>query len=93
MDELSDIRDYYAEQTYEEKADALVDELLAEVQKLEQNPGHFPYCRNQKLQEKGYRCINFRKYIIIYFVESDKVEITAIIHARRSSKDFDEIAK
>ncbi len=93
MDELTDIRDYLAAQTYDEKADAFIDALLAEVQKLEKNPATFPFCRNQMLQEKGYRCINFKNYIIVYFIESDHVQIVAVMHARRNPKDFDEIAK
>lgn len=93
MDELSDIRAYMAEQTSEDKAEAFVNDLLQEVQNLAKNPGSFPYCRNQKLQTKGYRCINFKKYIIIYFVENNIVQIIAILHSHRDPKYFDEIAK
>lgn len=65
MDELSDIREYFIEHTSEEKADAFVDELLEMVQRLENNPELHGFCPNAKLQEKGYRCIRFKNYLII----------------------------
>ncbi len=93
MDELSDIHEYLAEQVSENKADAFVEALLQKVRELENHPGRYAFCQNEKLQEKGYRCIRFNSYLIIYFVIENLVQIIAIMNAKRNPKDFDTLAE
>ncbi len=93
MDELSDIREYLVEVSSEKKADSFVDELLEVIQKLENNSEFHGFCPHPKLQEKGYRCIRFKNYLVIYFVLGNTVQIIAIMHAKRNPKDFDALAE
>lgn len=93
MDELSDIHEYLTEQVSENKADTFVEALLEKVKELEKQPGRYAFCQNEKLQEKGYRCIRFNNYLIIYFVTENLVQIIAIMHAKRNPKDFDALAE
>ncbi len=93
MDELSDVQAYFTEASSEEKADAFVDELLGIIDDLAINPELHGFCPFPKLQEAGYRCIRFKKYLVIYILILNTVRIVAIMHGRRKPEDFNDIAK
>lgn len=46
-------------------------------------------CKNPKLKVAGYRCCNFKNYVIIYEFENDVVNILAIIHSKRNPNDVE----
>jgi len=52
---------------------------------------HFSYCRNTKLQARGYRCALYKKrYILMYKENAKNVAILAVIHTKRSPLEFEQ---
>lgn len=89
---VSDIYDYLEEKAGEDIASEYIDELLEYGNSLDEKSEHFSFCRHPKLQEKGYRCAQFRKtYVLIYKEDLSRVSILAVIHVKRSPAAFGEI--
>jgi plasmid stabilization system protein ParE len=89
---VSDIYDYLENVSGEDFASHYVDDLLEFGNNLNTKSEHFPYCRNAKLQAKGYRCTTFRKsYVLIYKGNATQVNILAVIHSRRSPEIFEAV--
>ncbi len=89
---IADIYDYLENQSGEMYASTYIDALLAFGNDLNARSEHYSYCRNNKLQAKGYRCALFRKtYIIIYKENKDDVVILGVIHVKRGPEFFEEI--
>jgi plasmid stabilization system protein ParE len=90
--ELAEIHEYLTDQVSDDFADQFVDELMAKTKKLEDNPEFYHPCPYKKLLAVGYRCMNYKKYVLIYKVNPAEVEVLAIMHSGRNPKSFDEIA-
>jgi plasmid stabilization system protein ParE len=89
---VADIYDYLEDQAGEDIASNYIDELLEYGNCLDEKSEHFSFCKHPKLQEKGYRCAQFRKtYVLIYKEDAIKVNILAVIHVRRSPEVFGEV--
>ena len=89
--ELVEIHEYLTEKTTKLSADKYIDGILKAVEKLNQNPERYGFCRSPKLQEAKVRCINYQKKHIIFYQIKTNIEILAVIHARRNPKFFDDI--
>lgn len=89
---VSDIYDYIESQAGESKASDYIDALLDFGNTLNEKSEHHAYCRNIQLQEKGYRCAQFRKtYILIYAIGDSEAAILAVIQVKRNPKAFGSI--
>ena len=89
---VADTYDFLVEQTGEDFADVFTQELLEFGERLSVKSEHFPYCRNPKLQAKGYRSALFRKkYLVIYSTSYDQVHILGVVHSRRNPKDYENL--
>lgn len=89
---VADTYDYLVEQTGEVFADEFVDELLAFGEKLSTKSEHFSYCRNPRLQAKGYRSALFRKkYMVIYDANDTQVDILGVVHSSRDPKFYENL--
>jgi plasmid stabilization system protein ParE len=86
---VSDIYDYLEGQAGDDVASNYIDTLLEYGNSLDERSEHFSFCGHPKLQEKGYRCAQFRKtYVLIYKEDAVKVSILAFIHVKRSPEIF-----
>lgn len=90
--DLSEIHEFLSEQAGEAVADKFVDELMGKTKRLESFPEFYHPCPYEKLQAAGFRCMNFKKYVVIYEVKTYVVEILAIMHSSRNPKKFDNLA-
>lgn len=89
---VTDIYDYLEDQAGDDIASDYIDTLLEYGNSLDEKSEHFSFCRHPKLQEKGYRCAQFRKtYVVIYKEDALKVSILAVIHVKRSPEIFGDI--
>lgn len=89
---VAETYDYLVEKTGEIFADEFTEELLAFGEKLSIKSEHFPFCRNPKLQAKGYRSALFRKkYMVIYSTNETKVDILGVVHSSRNPKDYENL--
>lgn len=89
---VADIYDYLEDQAGQDIASDYIDELLEYGNCLDEKSEHFSFCKHPKLQEKGYRCAQFRKtYVLIYKEDAIKVNILAVIHVKRSPEVFGEV--
>jgi len=89
---VSDIYDYLEGQVGNDIASNYIDSLLEYGNSLEEKSEHYSFCRHPKLQEKGYRCAQFRKtYLLIYKENAEKVSILAVIHVKRSPEVLDNL--
>jgi len=89
---LSDIYVYIESQSGTFVASEYLGELIEFGNHLATKSEHFSYCRNIKLQTRGYRCALFKKrYVLIYKENEVSVTILAIIHAKRSPQEFEKI--
>jgi plasmid stabilization system protein ParE len=89
---VSDIYDYLEDQAGSVVASDYIDDLLNFGNALDEKSEHYPFCRHSRLQEKGYRCAQFRKtYILIYRENNSEVNILAVIHAKRNPDVFEEV--
>jgi plasmid stabilization system protein ParE len=89
---VSDIYDYLEDKAGEDMASEYIDELLEYGNNLDEKSEHFSFCQHPKLQQKGYRCAQFRKtYVLIYKENSLQVNILAVIHVKRSPEVFGEV--
>lgn len=88
---VAEIHDYKSESS-ESAADKYIEELFDFVERLERYPESCAPCRNPKLNALGLRCCLFKKqHVVIYEVLEEKVEILAVIHAKRNPTDFEDI--
>lgn len=89
---VSDIYDYLENVSGEDFASRYVDDVLEFGNSLNIKSEYFSYCRNAKLQAKGYRCATFRKsYVLIYKENAADVNILAVIHSKRSPEVFEAV--
>ena len=89
---LSDIYEYIESQSGDLVASEYMSELIEFGNRLSTKFEHFSFCRNTKLQLRGYRCALFKKrYVLIYKEKETSVAILAIIHAKRSPQEFEKI--
>ncbi|HRI61246.1 MAG TPA: type II toxin-antitoxin system RelE/ParE family toxin [Saprospiraceae bacterium] len=89
---IADTYDYLVEQTGEYFADKFTQELLEFGERLSIKSEQFSYCRNPKLQAKGYRSALFRKkYMVIYQTSETQVDILGVVHSRRNPKDYENL--
>ncbi|MCB0533296.1 MAG: type II toxin-antitoxin system RelE/ParE family toxin [Lewinellaceae bacterium] len=89
---LADLYEFIESQSGDEFASNYVDDLLAFGNGLSTKSLHFSYCRNTKLQAKGYRCAVFRHtYILIYNQSETEVFILAVIHVKRGPDIFEQV--
>ena len=82
--DLAEIHEYLTDSVSDYFADEFVDEFMAKSKKLEDNPEFYHPCPYKKLQAAGYRCMNFKKYVMIYKVKPSEVEILAVMHSSRN---------
>lgn len=61
-----------------------MNELVEYIEKFEKYFEFCVFCWNSKLRELGFRCCNFKKYIIIYEYISGVVNIYVIIYVKRN---------
>lgn len=49
---------------------------------LEEQAGHFGYCRSERLRKLGFRKIHFKKhrYLFVYRVKDDRVIVEGMYH-------------
>lgn len=86
---VADIYDYLEEQASDDIASDYIDDLLEFGNNLEEKSEHYSFCQHPILQEKGYRCAQFRKtYVVIYKYNGFKVSILAVLHIKRSPDIF-----
>ena len=90
--DLAEIHECLSEQAGDVAADKFVDELMAKTKRLESFPEFYHPCPYPKLQAAGFRCMNFKKYVLIYEVKPNSVEILAVMHSSRNPKKFDDLA-
>lgn len=91
---VSDIYDYLESASGEDFASRYVDDLLEFGNHLNVKSEHYSYCRNAKLQAKGYRCATFRNsYVMIYKENSAEVNILAVIHSKRNPEVFETVTE
>jgi plasmid stabilization system protein ParE len=90
--DLSEIHEYLSEQASDAVADKFVDELMGKTKRLESFPEFYHPCPYEKLKAAGFRCMSFKKYVLIYEVKPNIVEILAVMHSSRNPKKFDGLA-
>jgi plasmid stabilization system protein ParE len=90
---LLEIGEYLSEFIGEDKANQFVDDIIEKTDTLLINPSRYPPCRFKLLQKNNFRCILFKKYVIVYREENDEIRIYGVIHERRNPKVFDELVK
>lgn len=88
MEMIEEIYRYKAEYN-KTSAHEYVEGILEKIQRLQNYPESCAPCRNLKLQQKGYRCCLYKKHIIIYFLEKNKIKILAVIYSRRNPDGMD----
>lgn len=75
---------YGAEAFGEFLADIFMDRLGKIIDELEYQYNIHPECKHLPTKGKIYRNIIFGKYIVIYRIKTDKVEILTMLHTSRS---------
>ena len=89
---VADLYDYLEIQSGEDFASNYIDALLLFGNDLNTKSEHYSFCRNAKLQARGYRCALFRKaYIVIYMEDDIEVVILGVIHVKRGPDIFEQI--
>jgi plasmid stabilization system protein ParE len=87
--DLSEIHEYLSAQAGDALADKFVDELMGKTKLLESFPEFYHPCPYPRLLAAGFRSMNFKKYVLIYEVKPNSVEILAVMHSSRNPKKFD----
>jgi plasmid stabilization system protein ParE len=90
--DLADIHEYLSSNRNDDFADKFVDELMSMTKRLEDSPDFYHPCPYKKLQAAGFRCMNFKKYVLIYEVKPNEVDIIGVMHSSRNPRSFDELA-
>lgn len=89
---VAEIYDYLEIQSGEDFASTYIDALLTFGNELNTKSEHYSYCRNAKLQTRGYRCALFRKtYTVIYKENEAEVIILGVVHIKRGPDIFEQI--
>lgn len=89
---VTDIYEYLAEEASEQIASDYIDDMIAFGSSLNLHSTVYAYCRHPELAAKGYRCALFRKtYLLIYKSDETRVDILAIIHAKRGPEAYEEV--
>ena len=93
MNLLLEITSFIAENVSVYKANLFQLDLFSFInEKLKPHPERYPPCRFIKLKEAGYRCFNFKKYVIVYKVVTNEIVILAIVASRRNPDFFNNLA-
>ncbi len=77
---------YGAEAFGEFLADIFMDRLEKIIDELEYQYNLHPECKHLPTKGKIYRNIIFGKYLVIYRITPEKVEILTLLHSSRSVK-------
>lgn len=89
---VGELYDYLSEAMGDREADDYINQLMAFGNSLETKSTHHSFCRNKKLQSRGFRCALFRKkYILIYTVDEVQVNILGVLHSKRSPEAFENL--
>ena len=65
-------------------ADIFIDEITDIIEKLSQDFNLYPECRFLPTKTEMYRNIIFGKYLVIYRITPNKIEILRALHGSRS---------
>jgi plasmid stabilization system protein ParE len=91
---LGELYEYLEEQLGSLKATDYLNDLMDFGNSLEVKSTRHSFCRNQKLQSKGYRCARFRKkYILVYKTDKKLVNILGVVHAGRGPEVFEDLVE
>jgi plasmid stabilization system protein ParE len=90
--QLNSIVDY-SKTFSEEKADELLDEILAFIETFTEMPLRFPECAELLTKKKMYRSALYEKYRIVFKITKSDVIILGIIHTSRNPKILKKLRK
>ena len=82
--DLTEIYSYGFETFGIKTADAFTDDILFRTERLTQDYDIYPECRHLETKSAMYRNIILGKYLIIYRIKVERVEILTILHGSRS---------